>query len=333
MVGVLYPGEGYPGEGAPAGGTTAVAGVASGVGTAGTASTRIAPVEDVASGTGTAWDSTGVQGHEATAGVASAVGTGLDAAASTAATAGVASAVAAALNPSLSTSQAVDAAPATGTGSAGSAALAVNASATTATASGSAWNATTQNAADSPTAGVAAGTGVAWDAVAGPILEVDAGLASAVGTAFNASVSQSSEPFTVHDQLKLRLGLGTSWTGTTWKVALFARGTWSPTASDGFVSDATTQGATEITTSGYVRQTLAGKTVTLDTAGDRALADAANIAFSLSGIATFDTVVVFAPQTDDSDSWLAITYPLPGPISASGAVTLNVDPDGLLELV
>lgn len=115
-------------------------------------------------------------------------------------------------------------------------------------------------------------------------------------------------------------------------------------ASDVNADDTTVQavlaraGTTELTSSGYSRQTLANKTTTQDDANDRAEMDCDDVTFSLVSPSTSETVVahlVYLHVTDDTDSiplWVddtAAEYPL----TPTGAnIVLTVNAEGLVQL-
>lgn len=215
--------------------------------------------------------------------------------------------------------------------SGGGAGGSTNAPAARATGAGTAYQAFAGTA--YAAAGVATGTGTAYAAAGfSPPANAVAEVATGTGSAHNPLVLVSQPDYLVHDRLKTNLPNGSSWTGTTWQAALFLRQTWAPTASDAVIATATLAGATEVASSGYSRQTLGSKTATYDTSLDAGRADAADVTFPITGVSTFDTIVMFAQVNDDSDSWLAITWPLPSAVSVTGAVSVKFDPLGVFEV-
>ncbi len=111
--------------------------------------------------------------------------------------------------------------------------------------------------------------------------------------------------------------------GTTDFATLTVRGmlvdslTWTPSKSDGFVATALAAGAVEVTASPYARQTLGGKTRTLDTPGHRVLLDGNLLDFgAMAAAQNYDALILFAFVTNDADSWLMAAFDL-------GAQTTN----------
>jgi hypothetical protein len=100
--------------------------------------------------------------------------------------------------------------------------------------------------------------------------------------------------------------LDRSWIVGTWRVLLL-KGTWAPDIDVQFVSDLV-PATFESTGAGYVRKTLAGQTITVDLAADRADHYADNLTWTALTCADFRYAVVYLFGTVDGDSVLHSYY-------------------------
>lgn len=115
-------------------------------------------------------------------------------------------------------------------------------------------------------------------------------------------------------------------------------------ATDEDPDDATVQavlaraGTTELTSTGYARQALAGEATTNDTANDRAEFDATDVTFSSVSQASSETVigyVIYKFVTADSDSIpiLFVDTATGIPLTPNGSdITITWDAEGILQL-
>lgn len=100
--------------------------------------------------------------------------------------------------------------------------------------------------------------------------------------------------------------LDRSWIAGTWRVLLL-KGTWTPDIDVQYVSDLV-PATFESTGVGYVRKTLAGQTITVDTGADRADHYADNLTWTTLTCADFRYAAVYLFGTVDADSVLHSYY-------------------------
>lgn len=92
--------------------------------------------------------------------------------------------------------------------------------------------------------------------------------------------------------------LNRDWTAGTWRC-MFLKGTWTPDIDIQFVSSIA---GVESTGTGVVRKTLAGQTITVDTALDRADHYADNVTWTGVTCTDFRYLAVYKFTTSDADS-------------------------------
>lgn len=123
------------------------------------------------------------------------------------------------------------------------------------------------------------------------------------------------------------------WTTDTVKGMLVDAQTWTPSEGDGFVATILSAGAVEVTAVGYARQTIGGKTETLDGVGHRGLLDGNLLDFgAMAAGSNYTHLVLFKFVTNDADSWLICAFDL-GALTTNGVDQRFVpDADGFFEL-
>lgn len=109
--------------------------------------------------------------------------------------------------------------------------------------------------------------------------------------------------------------------------ALLVQSSYTPNKDHNFVSDIV---ASEISVSGYSRQTLATKTVTEDDTNDRVVFDADNPSFgSLAAGQTIGGVVIFKDTGSDATSPLLFFNDTADTATNGNTVTFQIDAGGL----
>jgi hypothetical protein len=133
----------------------------------------------------------------------------------------------------------------------------------------------------------------------------------------------------VHDRAKYQMVTGSfNWATMAPRAALVLAGSWTPAASNNYVQDAISAGATELAVSGYTRQSLTGLAETQDDAHTRSLIGASVFQFvGMASGGSFDTLILFNLVTTDSDSWLIATYSLGMTYTTAATGTLIFSPN------
>lgn len=109
--------------------------------------------------------------------------------------------------------------------------------------------------------------------------------------------------------------------------AMLVQSSYTPNKDHNFVSDVV---ASEISVSGYSRQTLASKTLTEDDTNDRVVYDAADPAFgSLAAGQTIGGVVIFKDTGADGTSPLIFFNDTADTATNGNTVTFQIDAAGL----
>lgn len=113
------------------------------------------------------------------------------------------------------------------------------------------------------------------------------------------------------------LDTGFVWTTATIRSMLVNTNTWTPSKSDGFVATILSAGATEVTAAPYARQTVTGKTKTLDGTNHRIQLGINTIDFgAMVAAQNYNRLVLYNFVTSDADSWLVCALDV-------GALTTN----------
>jgi hypothetical protein len=117
-------------------------------------------------------------------------------------------------------------------------------------------------------------------------------------------------------------------------IGLFLKNGWTPALGDGVIADATSAGATEVTASGYTRQSFVTGTITADGGGHREVFAIDTVDFgTIDSGADFDTMIVAAQGSDDTDAKLIIAYDLGAQTTDGSDVTFVPDTAGVIEIV
>lgn len=139
----------------------------------------------------------------------------------------------------------------------------------------------------------------------------------------------------VYNLAKGRLGDGTiDWDGSATFRVLLVDSTYTFEPDNQFVSDVS---AKEIAPSGYARQTLTGRTVTVDQTNDRAVYDATDTAFGALGTgATIGGAIVYqrvgADDSTPSDDILIAFLDCPDAPTNGGTITVQYAATGVFYL-